>query len=266
MGLFSLLSKKLRNRRVPDALSSRGLQKLQKASYTHKIGYGVSGEIFRTQYKNKECVLKILCDTRKLETIQMEIKRLMELEGAGGAPLVLAHTKLYYRPGKPVGVILSFRGDKTLEKALDEKQFSDRQLLELCVDLTKKLQRVQSKNLVHNDLKSDNIMVTTDCNGNPQAHIINYGLGVPVGYSLGLKGFSPNDCCWMAPEVVLGGSSLIQSDVYSLGYCLREISGKMIAPPDSLIDASEKAMHTDPHQRPTISLMFAQLKDVLINN
>ncbi|XP_037790074.1 mitogen-activated protein kinase 12-like [Penaeus monodon] len=177
--------------------------------------------------------------------------------GAGGAPIPLGLCE------SPPALLMSRAGSCTLDDALWHKTLSEAQLLEVALRLCRRVKEIHAKGVVHNDLKTNNIMLSADLD----VHIIDFGLASPE-HALTKRDIQ--DCFpdWLAPEVLLGGGrNTFASDVYSVGHVLSEIHNEMGSPGDprrgegKFLEAIRSAMRRAPEERPTmrelISLMEA---------
>lgn len=89
--------------------------------------------------------------------------------------------------------------------------------------IAQKLMEIHEKNIIHNDLKSDNIIVShPGANGLPDVSLIDFGICRYIGERLALTaGASHNSFPWMAPEVLTGEPCTPAADTYSFGVLLR---------------------------------------------
>ncbi|KAG7156500.1 casein kinase I-like [Homarus americanus] len=126
------------------------------------------------------------------------------LDGAGGAPRVRAVCV------EERAMIMDYTGmsyDQYLRRCSPREQFHS------LLKVAEALSALHLKNVIHNDLKENNITITFP-EGKPVLHIIDYGLatksGVTVNHGQHRKG-------WMAPELYTGGFTSPASDTYSFG-------------------------------------------------
>jgi serine/threonine protein kinase len=98
----------------------------------------------------------------------------------------------------------------------EQKKMGRSSVWRVLLDATRALQFLQSKGIVHGDLKADNILVDGD-----KAMLTDFGMSFFV--SEGQPHFkNVGAIYWRAPEMALQGKASFESDVYSLGTCIVE--------------------------------------------
>ncbi len=121
-------------------------------------------------------------------------------------------------PGEPLDNVLKKMNDGVLPP------LTPRQHLSLMIALVRAMQyQVKDCGLVHRDIKPGNIMVDLSDRDDPVVNILDYGFAKDSKISdsgyLGSPGY-------MAPEVLARKNCTIQSDIFSLGFCLLELLSK----------------------------------------
>lgn len=185
--------------------------------YIELIGEGGNGEVHRVLYKGKMACMKIDKNSSDMSALKEEAKVMMTLNGAGGAPLVLAISR------EDPFMIMSYVKGVTMS-SLKIADVGPRRWLEIYEELVLKLTEIHSLGIVHCDLKGNNVLVDFGPNGDDlQVHIIDYGLSLHVGEK---QSFDDNSvehfhAQWYAPEVFYGREVSAASDLYSVGIMLR---------------------------------------------
>jgi B-Raf proto-oncogene serine/threonine-protein kinase len=112
-------------------------------------------------------------------------------------------------------------------------EFEMQTILEICKQISQGMNYLHSKNVIHRDLKTNNIFLTEGTT----VKIGDFGLAtVKTRWSNGQDGAVPNpnptgSILWMAPEVIrmIGPNPYSTlSDVYSFGICLYELLTSML--------------------------------------
>lgn len=123
-------------------------------------------------------------------------------------------------------------------------------LLELGLQTGEKLQEIHNKGLIHNDFKSDNILVSGTPE-KPKISIIDLGLACLEGGNLGLEG-NQEQYPWMAPEVNKKSPSTQASDVYSYAFLMKDIMARVMGIPSRWLWKVKSALSDDPEKRPSL--------------
>ncbi|KAG2613250.1 hypothetical protein PVAP13_4KG346200 [Panicum virgatum] len=129
-------------------------------------------------------------------------------------------------PGGSIATVTEYMVNGSLRTALlkNAKSLDRRKRLIIAMDTAFGMEYLHSKNIVHFDLKSDNLLVNLRDPQRPICKVGDLGLSKVKCQTLisgGVRGTLP----WMAPELLNGSSSLVSEkvDVFSFGIVLWEL-------------------------------------------
>ncbi|CAL5053995.1 unnamed protein product [Urochloa decumbens] len=129
-------------------------------------------------------------------------------------------------PGGSIATVTEYMVNGSLRTALlkNSKTLDKRKRLIIAMDTAFGMEYLHSKNIVHFDLKSDNLLVNLRDPQRPICKVGDLGLSKVKCQTLisgGVRGTLP----WMAPELLNGSSSLVSEkvDVFSFGIVLWEL-------------------------------------------
>jgi tetratricopeptide (TPR) repeat protein len=130
------------------------------------------------------------------------------------------------RHGEIEFITMEFLEGKTLAEKLRSGRLSDKEARGIALQLCAGLAEAHRKQVVHGDLKSNNIILTADADGTVRAVITDFGLarkraGADGTAEPGEVGGSPD---YMAPELWRGKEASVASDIYALGVILYELA------------------------------------------
>jgi serine/threonine protein kinase/Flp pilus assembly protein TadD len=108
-------------------------------------------------------------------------------------------------------------------------------------DLCAGLAEAHRHQIIHGDMKSANVILTTKPDGTQSAVITDFGLARGARTS-GIRGGSPG---YMAPELYAGQPTTIASDIYALGVILRELASGFQSHELASMAAKVAALPTD---------------------
>ncbi|XP_041468078.1 dual serine/threonine and tyrosine protein kinase-like isoform X1 [Lytechinus variegatus] len=242
---------------------------------TKAIGKGTFGVVFLKRLESDPVAVKVQGIHKGKKVNEDDAKRAMSLNHARtmkevavlrllgehqAFPRCHGYTKYTSFPG----LVLEFLGDKdtrdvhSLSKAIKTKNptLSDQEWLSVVVDITEGIHAMHERDLLHNDIKPNNILLHR--NDRWKAYIIDMGNVTTVtmphknrnltnhemeGYRLGVV------YQHLAPEYILDGEySSIQSDIFSLGRIIHYIS-RVIHNSD-LFNLATLMINSHPHLRP----------------
>ncbi|KAK4320352.1 hypothetical protein Pmani_008767 [Petrolisthes manimaculis] len=162
---------------------------------------------------------RIYYDEEQTDTHEAEI--LLEVGGAGGAPTLLA-----YATDIPLIVTTLCQGVQLRHWIHSQPPYMNiTSFLDLAKEVATNLRDIHYTDVIHNDIKDDNILVYfTD--GRPKINIIDFGLSTKIGSPVYFIYNTPEvyyRFSWYAPEVFYGKTTNYRSDVYSLGVLFYKI-------------------------------------------
>ena len=109
----------------------------------------------------------------------------------------------------------------TLAELNRQDALSDREIGEIGADLCEALDHAHDREVVHRDVKPQNVLVTED--GEPRAKLMDFGVArLADGAALTAPGDVVGTLAYMAPEQAEGRTAGPEADVYSLGLMLYE--------------------------------------------
>ncbi|CAB4011817.1 probable serine threonine- kinase gdt4 [Paramuricea clavata] len=255
--------KKLKSYRVTKSIERKNLKDI-----SHKgaiLGKGVFGVCKKMLYRGITVAVKTFQDNVKLDLVKWEAD-VLNLFDHPGLPLVFGASLEV----KPYQLVLQFHGIDgkcvTFNKAIQSGVGDRLDWVSIFKETAEALYFMHKKGFLHNDLKSDNIVLSEENNAIHPV-IIDFGkcrsLSNPKRYSLTAKEQKKYKEYHrhIAPEVVKGThSQSFKSDIYSYGYLLSQMS-KLISKTfdDVIADISIACVRTDPDQRPTLTEIVIKL-------
>ena len=201
------------------------LNKLIDSRYiiVRKIGEGGMSEIYQASdtYYHHDVALKILKSSsnssENIERLKNEIRFVTAFNDS--------HIEKVYNIGTYQGRLFMtyelFKG-LTIKELLDERgSLSRQEAVDYMIQILKGVSLIHSRNILHNDLKPDNLIITHD----GTVKIFDFGIATHKENSKFDKLLASAQ--YVAPEVIINKEFSPQSDIYSLGTILFElITGK----------------------------------------
>ena len=198
-----------------------------------KLGEGGYGEIYKVTHKNEHYILK-RCrtdDISEADDLLIEAKHLRVLEHKNIVKYHDDFIHVEYERGKIdpivyVIIIMEFCEGGDLKELIDKhyysnSPFSNEEILDILIQLCEGLNYIHHKNIIHRDIKSQNIFFTKD----GTVRIGDFGLAKKVkknrkhNTSISKAGTD----CYMAPEVIRNRGYGNPADVWSLGCVIEEM-------------------------------------------
>lgn len=198
------------------------------------IGKGTFGKVYKCNYEGFTCALKTLVATDRLreaqrkkyaDSLRLEAKTLAKL---GRCENVVQYIGTCIDPKQRLCVLMEFVNGKNLAKFIEEEfpkhPWSLRDNITL--DIAKGITYIHSKDIIHRDLKSENILI--DNEDNFKAKIADFGVAKVSEEIRGtIETFSgAGSPPWMAPELFLNSRGLPskKTDMYSFGMIMWEMA------------------------------------------
>ncbi|CAA7408051.1 unnamed protein product [Spirodela intermedia] len=198
-----------------------------------ELGSGTFGTVYHGKWRGSDVAIKRIND-RCFSGKQSEQERLRAdfwNEACKLADLHHPNVVAFYGvvldgPGGSVATITEFMVNGSLRQALQRshKTLDRRKRLLIAMDVAFGMEYLHGKNIVHFDLKSDNLLVNLRDPKRPICKVGDLGLSKVKRRTLisgGVRGTLP----WMAPELLNGSSSLVSEkvDVFSFAIVMWEL-------------------------------------------
>lgn len=193
---------------------------LAAVQVTRPLGEGSFGCVSIVSRKGQKAIKKVLKREENVELLLWEARVTAELNGAGGAPRLLAVC------AHPPAVLLDYAG-RTYDDFV-QYHCTVGGFLDSVVRLTERLNEIHSRGFLHNDLKGSNVMVRGP-NPRPTFHIIDFGLATRVGQPFDFaffgmdRGALKNYSTFRSPEMGEGLPLGPASDLFSLGVLMGDV-------------------------------------------
>lgn len=198
-----------------------------------ELGSGTFGTVYHGKWRGTDVAIKRINDRcfagkpseqeRMIDDFWNEAIKLADLHHPN---VVAFYGVVLDGPGGSVATVTEFMVNGSLRNALQksERNLDKRKRLLIAMDVAFGMEYLHGKNIVHFDLKSDNLLVNLRDPHRPICKVGDLGLSKVKCQTLisgGVRGTLP----WMAPELLNGSSSLVSEkvDVFSFGIVMWEL-------------------------------------------
>src|ERR1019366_1227447 len=145
-------------------------------------------------------------------------------------------------PAGPIDfVTMELLVGQTLSDRLHAGKLAEGEALIIARQICSGLAEAHRHHIIHGDLKTANVILTTGPDGGLRAVITDFGLARAVGED-GSPGGTPG---YMAPEVCAGRATTVGSDIYALGVILHELASGLRPDQHAAMMATTVTMRED---------------------
>nr|XP_027063204.1 serine/threonine-protein kinase CTR1-like [Coffea arabica] len=226
------------------SIRSRGEKLLCRASFfffinnkdleeLRELGSGTFGTVYHGKWRGTDVAIKrikkscFIGRSSEQERLTIEFWREAEILSKLHHPNVVAfYGVVQDGPGGILATVAEYMVDGSLRHVLlqNDRHLDRRKRLIIAMDAAFGMEYLHSKNIVHFDLKCDNLLVNLKDSSQPICKVGDFGLSKIKRNTLvsgGVRGSLP----WMAPELLNGSSNKVSEkvDVFSFGIVLWEI-------------------------------------------
>ncbi|ODQ66520.1 Pkinase-domain-containing protein [Nadsonia fulvescens var. elongata DSM 6958] len=188
-----------------------------------KVGQGASGSVYVarpvpgilnpnpdiSKYSKVAIKQMDLVSQPRKELIVNEIVVMKESQHAN----IVNFLEAYLRDASDLWVVMEYMEGGALTDIIDNNKLSEQNIATICYETCKGLQHLHSKNIIHRDIKSDNVLL--DSKGNVK--ITDFGFCAKLTAKKNKRATMVGTPYWMAPEVVKQKEYGAKVDVWSLG-------------------------------------------------
>ena len=195
------------------------------------IGSGTFGNVFLAMYRGMKTVVK---EMKKRDESRKETERCKQevLHEAKMLRSLGDHPNLPFLFGvlterEPYAIVIQFLGTGeetlTLHKVVRKRMLHKKSTANVFKAIAETLEHIHSRGIVHNDLKSNNVIIQRENGGRFQPIIIDFGKSEEIKK---LKAYRRKGD-YLAPEVREGKKQSLGSDIFSFGKMLESsVSGR----------------------------------------
>ncbi|OVA12898.1 Phox/Bem1p [Macleaya cordata] len=229
---------KLPDKTNPGLLISDGIGRLQIIKNSdleelRELGSGTFGTVYHGKWRGSDVAIKRINDrcftgkpseqARMRDDFWNEAIKLADLHHPN---VVAFYGVVLDGPGGSVATVTEYMVNGSLRQAFqrNDKTLDKRKRLLIAMDVAFGMEYLHGRNIVHFDLKSDNLLVNLRDPHRPICKVGDLGLSKVKCQTLisgGVRGTLP----WMAPELLNGSSNLVSEkvDVFSFGMVMWEL-------------------------------------------
>ncbi|GAM23138.1 hypothetical protein SAMD00019534_063130 [Acytostelium subglobosum LB1] len=208
-------------KKSPDQLIKRSSSEFRKTfTMKERVGKGGFGSVYAAKNnvsKLKVALKKLPHDTQKNK--KFNYKEIRVLDFCKHPNIITYHDTYIF--GDKAYIAMDFMEGGTLSEASYQYPFQETNIAYVAQEILLGILYLHTNQMVHRDLKSQNIMMTTT----GDIKIIDFGLTT----SLSKKNYRVRMCgspLWMPPEMIQQRPHTYSADIWSLAVCLLELANR----------------------------------------
>ncbi|KAG0303896.1 Protein kinase [Dissophora globulifera] len=178
-----------------------------------KVGQGASGSVYVAKHltTNSKVAIKQM-DLSMQPRKELVVNEILVMKESTN-PNIVNYLDSFLVKGQELWVVMEYMEGGALTDVIDNNKLSESQIACICLETCKGLQHLHSQNIIHRDIKSDNVLM--DSYGHVK--ITDFGFCAKLTDQKNKRATLVGTPYWMAPEVVKQKEYGAKVDIWSLG-------------------------------------------------
>ncbi|KAF9436357.1 Protein kinase [Entomortierella beljakovae] len=178
-----------------------------------KVGQGASGSVYVAKHltTNTKVAIKQM-DLSLQPRKELVVNEILVMKESMN-PNIVNYLDSFLVKGQELWVVMEYMEGGALTDVIDNNKLSETQIACICLETCKGLQHLHSQNIIHRDIKSDNVLM--DSYGHVK--ITDFGFCAKLTDQKNKRATMVGTPYWMAPEVVKQKEYGAKVDIWSLG-------------------------------------------------
>ncbi|KAF9897333.1 Protein kinase, partial [Lobosporangium transversale] len=178
-----------------------------------KVGQGASGSVYVAKHltTNTKVAIKQM-DLSLQPRKELVVNEILVMKESTN-PNIVNYLDSFLVKGQELWVVMEYMEGGALTDVIENNKLSETQIACICFETCKGLQHLHSQNIIHRDIKSDNVLM--DSYGHVK--ITDFGFCAKLTDQKNKRATMVGTPYWMAPEVVKQKEYGAKVDIWSLG-------------------------------------------------
>jgi hypothetical protein len=189
--------------------------------FDRKLGQGASGTVYSALDRKTGGTVAIkrliISQQPRLDLVANELELMQELKGM--ANVVRLIDAFLYNSEQELWIVMELVEGGALTGVIEDAIFTEAQISRVCRDIVSALAKMHERNIIHRDIKSDNVLIGSD----GVVKLTDFGFAAVTEGRLGKRSTMVGTPYWMAPEVVTKQPYTSAVDIWSLGIMTLEM-------------------------------------------